>query len=347
MSIEIIEKTEVATKKVAKGRAVKIKKPSVNTDIARNIVNSRPKRIADLRKKKPLLITLGADPECHILDIEAAKIVSAIPILQKDKHNPIILGNDVKLYADNCLCEFSFNPSKSVEEMLERIKDALTRIQNHLGERYMLLPIAGHFYSDEELMPSYDINPMEIGCDPSYDCYKICINNPSPFPDNMRTGSFHIHVGNQNWENGDERLISFDSRHDAIKLMDLYVGLASVIFDKDETTVARRKIYGQAGSFRRPDYGIEYRPLSPGPLKSQEQTKLVLDLTVHAINHISQGTEHDILDKTDPILVQKAINTCDRNLAISIINTLDIPNNLMMAIMKDYPAIDIRSGWNI
>ncbi len=320
----------------------------------KDLIKAKPTKISDLvkgggkKQKLPFAATLGCDPECHLVDNDTGQIVSAIPVLQRDKHNPIDLGDGARAYFDNVLVEFGIAPSNTKEEMLERLKVALTRLHEHLGPRYSLLPRAGHVYSDAELAPSDLGNPWEIGCCPSVDCYREALVAPSAFPSNLRTGSFHIHVGNRDWQGEhDGRLLDYNSRHDMIKLLDVFVGLGSVLYDLDDTTPERRKLYGAAGSLRVTPYGCEYRVLSPGPLKSREMTNLTLDLTNHAISHIANRTEKDVLRLTDSAKVELAINTCDVALAESILTDVKLPADLMTRVKQTYPDVGIREGWGL
>lgn len=324
-----------------------------------SVIDSKPKKIADLigvnikvkggAKSSDLRVTRAADPETSIFDIELNRIVSAIPILKCDKHNPIDLGAGVKLHADNTLCEFSFPPSDDKVGMLDRMEDAFARIHEHLGSRYRLMPVAAYRYTEEEMLPSFGISPMEVGCNPSFCAYTASVRNPVPFPDTLRTGSFHIHLGNAEWQSKrDDRMLTFDSRHDTIKLMDLFVGLGSVILDKDvEGSRERRKLYGQAGSLRPTPWGVEYRPLSPGPLKSREMTELILDLTDHVISHLAARTEKDALALVDPEMVQKAINQCDRALAEELLTKVNLPVSLMARLGETYLDCSIKEGWSL
>lgn len=344
-----------ATKAAPRAKAARTK-PNVANLVKEAI---KPKgRIEDLvrgggkRGKKvsdSLSVTWGADPECHIADLQQdGKIVSSIHILKRDKHDPIDLGNGVMLYADNLLGEFSLSPSDTKEEMLDRMKDAFTRIHEHLGDRYILVPKAAHLYPDDEMIPGFNIDPMAIGCNPSVDCLKESLNMPLPFSDNTRTGSFHIHVGNKAWQGKhDGRLLTFNSRHDAIKLLTIYLGLGSVIFSRDETSRDRRKIYGRAYEARVTGYGVEHRSTEPYPLRSREMTALVLDLAEHAINHIKTRTEQDIIKSVDLHAVGAAVNTCDKVAALAILSKLDLPSGLMARIQKDYGMPDLKAGWGL
>jgi hypothetical protein len=63
-----------------------------------------------------------------------------------------------------------------------------------------------------------------------------------------------------------------------IRMLDLFLGIPSVFIDKDRTSVARRKLYGKAGRFRKPPHGVEYRSLSNFWLSSPKLVELVYDI---------------------------------------------------------------------
>lgn len=334
-----------ATSKPKSGRKV--------AAFVKQVVTRKSSKISDLVRKPAagnadLKVSWGADPELMVYSLDEQRIVSSIPVLKRDKHNPLDLGNGVKLFADNVLAEFSMSPSDSKDEMIERMRDAFTRIQAHIGDKYRLLPQASHVYRDDEMAPSHAIDPTECGCNPSYDAFKVEINQPSPFTDNMRTGSFHIHIGNKDWNGkNDGRILSFNSRHDTIKLLNVYTVLASVIVSNDTTSKARRAIYGRSFEFRPTSYGCEMRSLDPFHLRSPALVSLILDLTNHALDHIKNCTEQDILGAVDLEAVGAAINNCDKGAALAILSKLDLSSKLMARVKKDWKMPDFTSSWGL
>ena len=179
-------------------------------------------------------ITYGSDPEFHLWDNQKKRIVSAIPVVKTDKNRPVHLGGGIHAYADNVLIETSFPPADNKKQFIGRFRAAFDKMQNFIGDRYRLLPKAAHKYHKDELK---DPKSWEIGCSPNFDAYKCSMNNPLPFQDGLRTGSCHFHIGHKS-------LIDFSTRIDTIKLLDIFLGCASVIFDTDKTSKARRKYYG-------------------------------------------------------------------------------------------------------
>lgn len=294
--------------------------------------------------------TFGSDAEIHIYDTVQKKIVSAIDVLKRDKHDPIDLGDGFKCYYDNVLVENSFLPAQDKKEFIGRFKTVFTKMQKILGNRYRFVPKAAHIYDDVELS-----NPVaqEIGCSPNFDVYREEINMPEPFKDGMRTGSFHLHIGNADYEkaNNNGFLLTIDSKNNAIKLLDIFVGCASVLFDKDESSKIRRQIYGKAGEFRTTEYGIEFRPLGNYSLLSPKLVDLVYDLMNHALTYIVNNKASKLLEKIDAEQVQKAINECDTNLATDILKQANLPKSLFDRIMKEskttYKVEDFYKNWNI
>lgn len=302
-----------------------------------------------MKSQSPLRLTLGSDPELFVQARDTGNVVSAIPILQRSKHDPIDLGDGIKTYADCVLAEASFPPSHSIDEVMGRLKTVFTRMQEKLGDRYRLLPKSSHVMDPEQLQPSHGMDPNEVGCTPSHDAYTQAIEPPHPFTDGLRTGSFHIHLGNCDWENrsGNPKLLTFNSRQEAVKVLDIIVGCASVIFDKDPSAPARRRLYGRAGNYRACDYGLEHRILGNYALRSPDLTRLVYDLVDHAMEHVKGDTSVDLIRSIPPDMVQRAINECDRELAIKVVEHAKLPLGLLSRVYKDYGDPELNRAWGI
>lgn len=293
-------------------------------------------------KKPTLNLTFGSDPELMLFDLSEKKIVSSLRVLKRTKDDPIVLGNGIKMYADNVLVETSFPPLSMMEDFISYFRNIFTRMQESLGAQYRLLPQASHVYDEAELKDKIkqrdgtEISAWDIGCNPNFDVYKKQINEPLPFKDGLRTGSFHLHIGNKSWKtNPDGKLMRMPSKEQAIKIMDIFVGCASILFDKDPTSPARRQYYGKAGEFRPTDYGCEYRCLSNWALRSPITTQLVFDLTKHAMSHIADDTVQDVLDAIGDELVQDAINNNKPDLATTILKKASLPSQLFARILKE------------
>ncbi len=299
---------------------------------------------------KPLPITIGHDPEFHVFDLKQRRIVSSIPVVGRDKHDPIELGNRFRMYSDNVLVECSFPESRSDFEAITKMRDVFRAMQTKLGDRYRLLPKAAHIYSEKELGPKPAVMKgelpvaWEVGCNPSFNAWDETINVPTPFTDGLRTGSFHIHIGNADLK--DERLRTAGSRHEAVKLLDIFLGMASVLFDKDRTAKDRRKLYGKAGEFRPTSYGIEYRVLGPFAMQSPTNYQLVLDLIHYTINQIEHDRGKEILSRVDGAKVRRAIDTSNRSVAQELLGKVGLPKEFLSRCLKTKPT-EFYSAWGI
>ncbi len=303
--------------------------------------------------KSPLEVTLGSDPEFMVLDTHRNRIVNAIPVIQHNKHDPFDLGDGMRLYSDNVLAEVSFPPARSPLEGVCRMKAVISKAQEKIGPRFQLLPRASHIYDEHELGPKPTIMKdklpveWEIGCVPNFDVYQDIQRVPIPFSDGLRTGSFHIHVGNTDYKNKSAfRLVSKHSQRLAVKIMDVVVGCASVVFDRDPTAVARRKLYGKAGEWRPTKYGIEYRCLGNYALNSPELTSLVFDLTEFAMDFIRNDTAEDVLSKISPKVVQDAINNNNIGMASAILAVVGLPGPLWKRV-QFHKAPNFLKDWGL
>ena len=109
----------------------------------------------DGKGKHDFKIGIGSDPECFLFDNEENRIVSAIPVLKRDKYDPIDFGGGYKMYYDNAQVEFTIPPSYSKSEFINTFKSAFGKMDEYLkgnfGDRYKLVAQASHTFDDEQL----------------------------------------------------------------------------------------------------------------------------------------------------------------------------------------------------
>lgn len=277
-------------------------------------------------------VTYGSDPEFMLFDRELNRIVSAIGVLNNDKHTPHDLGDGFRVYADNVLVETSFNPTKSKDGIIDSIRKAIAKIHAHVGSRYHLIANSAHIYEREDMMVQ---EAWAIGCDPNFNAYTMKENHPSGFKDFMRTGSCHLHIGHP-------LLSDPKAKANAVKLLDIYLGCASVIFDKDPTAILRRSLYGRAGEYRPTPYGIEYRVLGGFPLRSPVLMDLVMDIVGHAIEFVDNGSVEEVLKSSDQDTVCSAINDCKPELAESVLRSHSTPASLIERIKSGHNPVELN-----
>lgn len=103
----------------------------------------------------------------------------------------------------------------------------------------------------------------------------------------------------------------------AVPVCDILMGLPSVLIEKDQANVReRRKVYGRAGEFRLPKYGLEYRTLSNFWLRSAPLASLVFALARLSIAAASSKAAVNQLGECVKLAeVVEAINGADVDLA--------------------------------
>ena len=131
-----------------------------------------------------------------------------------------------------------------------------------------------------------------------------------------------------------------------IPMMDLIIGIASVLLDRDPNAKIRRQVYGRAGDYRTPPHGLEYRTLSNFWIKSYPLTSLMLGLARFALLIVAEDVKNgafkdgvtpyitEMWDGIDPKDVQKAINENDFVMARDI--WLKIEPKLLMCAGNRY-----------
>lgn len=176
-----------------------------------------------------------------------------------------------------------------------------------------------------------------LGCTPSYTTSKEpldAIPNGRDYP--IRSGGGHIHLG----DHEGNLTKAFADPERLVHLLDIIVGNTCVLIDRDEGNIERRKVYGRAGEYRLPKYGLEYRTLSNFWLKSYPLTSFVMSLARLAVS-IAQYSEKgndwaaELLATVDIQDIHKAINTNDYKLAYKNFNAVKA---LLIASSQGTPA---------
>ncbi len=296
-------------------------------------------------KTQAQTFTIGGDPELMLARANG-EIVSSIPVLKRDKNNPICLDKDraINLYADNSLCEVSFKPSHNKYDFVNSYRTAFQKAQKYLGKDYRLLVKSAHYFKENELEEAYGIDPKQIGCNPEYDFYEEKIRHLGEFKNTMRSGSSHIHCGSP-------KIVEYHMRHNALKILEIYLGCSSILWDNDESSKTRRMCYGKSGSFRPTDYGFEIRCPSNYMLNSPSLVELAYDLVEYSLSHIFNNTYKNILDSINSKDVQDAINNCDKIKAEQILVKAKLPKELFKRVKseskKKYSTAEFYKNWDI
>lgn len=223
------------------------------------------------------MLTFGSDPE-FMLEKDG-RFFSAIPLVPGTKHKRHEMGHHFA-YWDNVMAECAVEPAESKAEFVSHLRDCLQRYAA-LMKPYRLVARASADFPAEELACP---DAQAIGCDPEYCAYELqqAVPPEDDFKKNtLRTAGGHIHLGTPVGKNPFGCIA-------IIRMMDLFAGTASIFLDKDKTTKRRKELYGKAGRFRQPDWGVEYRSLSNFWLTSPTLVGLILDIAAFAVEFVEE-----------------------------------------------------------
>ena len=253
---------------------------------------------------------IGSDPEFMLVN-KNDEFVSAIPVVGHSKDNRLDLGGGNKMFYDNVLLEFNIKPAPSGEDFVENLHKCFRASIKHL-RGYRLRPQASQIYPKESLNCN---EAIEFGCEPEFCAYEL-EKLPSPIcdpNDSMRSAGGHIHLGSKDNPN----LLDSMGKNRVIRMMDVFVGVPSVILDNDPTSKARRSLYGKAGSMRPKSYGAEYRSMGNFWVASPRLTRLI-----HQLSRFAANFDYTRLWREEPLydvqLVRSTIDNADKDKAYKI-----------------------------
>lgn len=301
--------------------------------------------------------TFGSDPEFMISRCD--ELVSAISLLPKKES--AISKNGSQFYYDNVLAEIAVKPSKTKDEALANIHNALQNLSKLVNPSRFIIR-ASDKYPSKQLA---DKNARIAGCNPEWDVYSLrCVLPPEEViaKTDFRTAGGHIHIGGGGL---DDPMKTFD----VIRMMDLFLGIPAVFIDTDKSSKDRRKIYGHAGSHRATDYGFEYRALGNFWFASPKLVSLVYDIVEFCLEFVAQKghekfwiVEEKKLQNDDPSeaytctgydvkALLKSINECDEKQAEKFMMFISnyMPAELFMRIeeLSGKMLPDPYEAWNL
>lgn len=261
-------------------------------------------------------ILIGCDPELFVKDV-AGNLLSAHNMIPGSKKAPHKVEKGA-VQVDGMALEFNIDPANSEHIFIENVSYVLEQMAKMITGKFYISPVA-HF--GHEMIKAQPKEAVELGCDPDYNGWTKDVNSPPNVDAPFRTASGHIHIG---WREKPDNTsaISFFEAADMACQLDFYLGLPSLLVDKDTT---RKQLYGKAGAFRNKTYGMEYRVLSNFWLTDPE-------LMGWAYRAARKGAEDMLTDKcflpVDCGDIQHIINTNDVVSARAIIDrfAIEVPN---------------------
>lgn len=210
------------------------------------------KHVLDSANKFPA-VTIGSDMEFFCK--KEGLIVISQGLIPGSKHEPVTLAEGILMHRDNCLGEFTINPSQNHKEFLANCFASYDRVQEVCDS----IGVRPYFNSFHMFDVADLIHPecMQFGCEPDFSAFTGAANM-SPDPWSIGTGRSaggHIHIG---YDNPTKELNCA-----IVQLMDLFVGSLFTCELEGGQSRSRRALYGAASCMRHKPYGVEYR--TPGP----------------------------------------------------------------------------------
>jgi hypothetical protein len=263
------------------------------------------------------MLTYGTDPEFFCFKED--QLITADKLFP-GKHNPCKLDDNQSVFFDGVQGELNINPATSAAELTSNILAAIEATKNKFDvEEMAFIPTV-----EVNLKELEDADPEcnRFGCDPDYDAYTASMNesdiDAAKHPYRYAGGHFHVGGLPEEIVNSSRNILTF------VKMMDVYVGIPSVLHDHSEETVIRRSYkYGKAGSFRVQEHGIEYRALSNYWVGNRELTEEIVDGVNKAVQATLDGTAEKILDAFGEDEIQDIINTVNVDKAIAFIGAIN------------------------
>jgi hypothetical protein len=255
-----------------------------------------------------LRFTLGCDPEIFCLN-DKEEYKSAIDTFGGTKELPRrldVLGDGFAVQEDNVALEFNIPPSSTSDEFNKNINAVVNYLATIAKDAFNLhfSKESGVYFPVEELM---DPRALEFGCDPDYNGWTGKKNpRPEGASPRLRSAGGHVHVGL-------EQKLSMKDKMRIVRLMDLHLGIPSVLLDNG---IIRKELYGKAGAMRFKPYGLEYRTLSNFWVFSDSLNKWVWDSTERALDDFQKG--RDVLDKE--ALITSTINDNNTRVAAEMVS---------------------------
>lgn len=232
-------------------------------------------------------LLIGADPEVFVR--VGTQFVSGHNIELGSKDMPQETEHGM-VQNDGTALEFNVYPSSTRKDFVKNtraiMKDLSSIVEKVVPEAELCAVPTVHF--GREYLHSLPREVQALGCSPDYNAYT---GEENPLPNiqaPFRTGAGHVHLG---WTNGasssgQSGIDHFRRCAGIARELDYFLGLPSLLWDKDED---RRALYGKAGAFRPKHYGVEYRVLSNAWLVNDELIGLVFNQSKKAYTTFMGG----------------------------------------------------------
>lgn len=229
--------------------------------------------------------TSGADPEIFVLDAKG-KVIPAWTFLgSKEKPTKFESGDGYKesAYWDGFQAEFTTPAGVTcLVRMCDTVRSGLKAIYQAMPKKGKL-SIKSVVEVDPKVLGEAKEEHVAFGCAPSKNAYGLRGNTQSGRVVPYRFAGGHIHMG-----------INEESKKNIpkiVKALDTVLGVGCVSLFAGLDNPIRRQFYGQAGEYRTPPHGLEYRVLSNAWLCHPVIFHLVFDTARAVAGLVEDGFE--------------------------------------------------------
>jgi len=265
-------------------------------------------------------MSFGCDPELflekggHIIGSEKVLHDQSLASLEWGTNGSKTTGvlNKNAIVQDGIQIELNPRPNPCRANLGSEIAATFRVLRDHLAK---LDNVNASFSSvievSQEEMDSLSEKSKLLGCKPSHNMYDQAATvscDGSTY--RTRSAGGHIHIGLSRYSSH-----LMKHREKLVPLMDVLVGNTSVLIDRDPYAAERRKVYGRAGEYRLPVYGLEYRTLSNYWLKAYPLFSFVMGMTRMAVSVLDSNLDIALLDTVNLDKVKQAINENELELA--------------------------------
>lgn len=251
------------------------------------------------------MLTYGTDPEFFIY--RDGELLTADKVFP-GKYEPHEFDNGHKVFFDGVQGEFNVKPATSAAELHANIIAVIeaTKANFDLDE----IRFTPTVEVDLEEIKDADPECNRFGCDIDYNAYTMRPNesdiDAKEHPYRYAGGHFHIGGLPKEIMSSPEKVIMY------VKMLDVFIGVPSILHDNSEETKIRRSYqYGKAGSFRMQEYGIEYRPLSNYWVGNEDRTAELIDGAEKALKAVMSAQAGKIIETFGEDEIQTIINNVD------------------------------------
>lgn len=251
----------------------------------------------DNRKKLEVSIpligkTTGTDPEIFVTTKNG--VLPAWKFLP-DKKSPVMTRMGNSIYWDGFQAEFTTRGASCLAYLLDDIQDGLktTLLAARKVDPDATLSHNSVLEVDPAILESAEDKHVEFGCMPSMNAYGLTGNALPGRHVPIRFAGGHVHLGIK----PDPAPYNYP---EIVRAMDSVLGVLSVSMFGAWDHPARREYYGQAGEYRLPKHGVEYRTLSNAWMIHPAFANVVFEIARLSFDYGASGV--DVLGGQDEVV---------------------------------------------